>query len=352
MTSPEKRVRTTVRTRIVLAMSLVVVSNLVVGGFASFQYARAAQFAAVAAKAQQRSGLIAQASQRLTEFFSEASELALGMKASTRSEEISTEYGDLIGADRAVSHALERLSGVLPGEQKVAVSAAWDEVRTDVARWINTEAVSGGTPMRLRRMEDGSFRASVETDLYAPGGVSPSEMRRAVYVKEEGLRDGLLRRLARDAEQDARVAEVASRDASQLAQRAILVSIGLALLVAVAMSVWLYRSIATPLSQAKRFSDAVASGELDASIVHRSGDEIGALTHSVENMRDAVVQRLDNIRELAGVVLVLTESTAATLSAAETAAREGSADEAATLIAEAKTTTDSLKDLASSMLDA
>lgn len=352
MTEQHRRVRTTVRLRIVLAMSIVVMANLVVGGFASYQYAQAAASAAAAADAAARAGLLAHTSQRLTEFFSEASELALSMKAATRSEEISTEYGDVIGADQSVSIALKRLADSLDPAQNAEVAAAWDEVRTDVARWVNTEAVSGGTPIRLKRMENGTFRASVETDLYVPSTMTASEMRRGVYEKEEALRDGLLRRLVRDAEVEARAAEAVAKKAGQLAQTAILASIGVALLVAIAMSVWLYRSIATPLTRAKAFADAVAAGQLDASIVHRMGDEIGAMTQSVENMRDAVVHRLDNIRELAGVVMVLTESTAATLSAAERAAADGSSDEIAALVMEAKVTTESLTGLASSMLEA
>ncbi len=177
-------------------------------------------------------------------------------------------------------------------------------------------------------------------------------MRRSVYVEEEALRDGLLRRLSRDAEADAEAAETAAKRATQIAQSAVLGSVGGALGLAIAVSAWLYGTIATPLARAKLFSDAVAAGELDASITHRSGDEIGALTHSVERMRDAVVQRLDNIRELAGVVLVLTERTEDALSAAEEAAREGSAARAGELIGEARTTTGSLKGLATSMLEA
>ncbi|MDZ4168301.1 MAG: methyl-accepting chemotaxis protein [Coriobacteriia bacterium] len=352
MTERHRRVRTTVRLRIVLAMFIVVLANLVVGGFASYQYAQAAASASAAAEAQARAGLLAQASQRLTEYFSEATNLALSMKASTSSEEISTEYGGFIGVDQSVFMALGRLEAGLPSEDYERMSRTWEDLRIDVAKWVNTEALSGGTPIRLRRMENGSFRASVETDLYAEEGTPASEMRRAVHVKEEAFRDGLLRGLVRDAEAEALLATRAEKQASELARAAILVSIGVALFVALAMSVWLYRSIATPLTAAKHFSDEVAAGHLEASIVHRTGDEIGALTLSVENMRDAVVRRLDNIRELAGVVLVLTESSTATLAEAEKALAEGESERAAASLTEARATTATLSELASGMLEA
>lgn len=82
----------------------------------------------------------------------------------------------------------------------------------------------------------------------------------------------------------------------------------LGLVVAIVAAVGLYRSIALPLSRARAFADTVASGHLEASFAHHRKDEIGALTHAVENMKDAVVRRIAVMREMAGAVLVTAES--------------------------------------------
>lgn len=87
-------------------------------------------------------------------------------------------------------------------------------------------------------------------------------------------------------------------------RNATLVLVVLSVLVAGLASLWLYRTIARPLGEARDFANRVAGGELDASFDRHSDDEIGTLTRAVANMKDTVASRVEVMREMAGVVIV------------------------------------------------
>jgi len=319
-------VNLSVRNRIVIALSLVLAASIAAGIYATWAYARAASYAEQARTATERATLAALAGQQVTRFFSEASNLALGVARAQESAEQSADYGGVNGTDLAASRTIERLADAAGDD---TLRSDWAELRMDVYHWINAEAEAGGAALRMRQREDGRFYASTTSNLEpsdAVAGLQGVELRRKVRERQDAYLDGELRAIARQADTVAASAVRAEAEAKEAARLGTLVLIGLSIIVAVSASVWLYRSIATPLARAREFASAVKGGDLGARLEQHQHDEIGELTMAVEEMKDSVVARIDTMREVAGVVLVLTEHLGESLVHAERVAADQAAD--------------------------
>jgi methyl-accepting chemotaxis protein len=87
-----------------------------------------------------------------------------------------------------------------------------------------------------------------------------------------------------------------SSDANDTARLALVV-FGLAALCAgAALSVWLTRSITTPLKQAVGVADAIANFDLTQTITARSEDETGQLLRSLQSMQAALLRLIGEVR--------------------------------------------------------
>lgn len=298
-----------VKARIAVAMAIVVAANLAAGAYSYHYFGEAARFAADAQAASDRARLVAQVSQRLTEYFGEAGDLALAVSSAELSEERSREYGDVIGADEAVTHAVRLLSADLAPAEASALTSEWADLRAVVYTWINKESTASGSGLLISRMSDGRYRASVGSNISSPetDALSGSSLRSAVREREEVLRDGDLRRLALAEEKRAVAAALSERAARGRAETGTVVLLGASLLAALFAATWLYQSIVTPLGRARKYAETVAAGDFAARLDHHERDEIGALTHAIESMKDSVVGKIDTMREVAGIVLVSAE---------------------------------------------
>jgi HAMP domain-containing protein len=336
-------------------MSIVLAVSLAGGALVSLMYSRAASYSRQARTASQRAALANEATVLVTDFFAEASDLALGVARDSTSEEQSAAYGGVNGSDRAASTVVARLARSLaPVDGKVVVQD-WESVRGDVYHWINTESEQSGAVLRMTRGDDGRYVASVRTNIKpSPGleGLNDSDLRRVVRAREDALRSGELRRVAMAADAQARAAarlEISARENARLMVFAIIIASVVAGLLS---AMWLYWSIAGPLAKARLFAGQVRAGDLTARIERHQDDEIGDLTQAVEQMKDSVVARLDTMREVAGVVMVLTEHLAKSLTHAESVARS-TPDESPLVadLAEARKDAAQLSRLAGQLLD-
>lgn len=81
-------------------------------------------------------------------------------------------------------------------------------------------------------------------------------------------------------------------------------AIALTLLIGIVCAVWIARSISTPVNDAVAFAGAVEAGDLNAKIKRHPGGEIGGLTHAIEAMKNSLVGKMEQLKEVAGVVAV------------------------------------------------
>lgn len=295
-----------VRSHIALAMTLVVTANVASGVMAWTFHQAASEHAASARHATTRSEWVAGVSGSVTEFVSEANDLAFGLSGDLSSEG-SAEYGDVMGVDMTLGREVTRSSEHIDPSDAARLAESWDALRTDVFVWVNAEAAAAGSPTRLTYMDDGKVRASVTSNIGVPAhlaGLTGGEIRRNVRSEAEALRDGLLRDVARGAQADTAVALAREQTARLRALQVTVASILVSLLTAFVVAVWLYRTIAGPLVAARAVAERVSDGDLDARFAAVRDDEIGALVHAVEGMRDAVVSRIRVMHEMAGALLV------------------------------------------------
>lgn len=342
-----------VKTRIAVAMTIVLAVNILAGGTTWWLSVRAADHAAEARDATERARWVGALSESVTVFVSETNDLALGLD-SDLSAEGSSEYGDVTGVDADIAHLISIApDGVSPSDLEV-VATEWQALRTEAFVWVNAEAEAAGWPTRLTIMKDDKVRASVDTNIEpssALAGLGAGELRREVRKDYEAFRDRRLRGVMREAEaqaQSARTREISTRATATVITVALF---GLASLVAAAVAVWLYRTIATPLNRARVVADAVTRGEFDRVFDHQGADEIGSLVHAVEAMRDAVVSRVLVMREMAGAVLVTADGVAAAVRDASDAVGDRPAVELTGALALADERTRVLESLAAQMLD-
>jgi HAMP domain-containing protein len=308
-----------VKQRIGVAMTLVVLVNLVAGGFSWLLHQRAASYELASERATARSQWVASVSARVFTFVSEATDLALGVQGA--SEESSAEYGDLVGADAATSRLIGRAPDDLDPDMAADIAGRWDALRPAVFTWVNAEAERADSTLRLTLGEGDGVRASTSSTIEVPAeldGLDVPLMRRAVRSEVESFIAGELRLALNDAENDARVAGRAASKARDTAFNVTVAAIALGLVVAIVAAIWLYRTIAGPLIAAEKVARQVTAGDYSAAFVKTRDDEIGALVHAVEEMRDTVVGHVNVMRELAGAVII----TAGDVSAGAASVRE------------------------------
>jgi HAMP domain-containing protein len=309
-----------VKQRIAAAMTLVVLVNLLAGGFNWLLHQRAARFEIASERARARSQWVASVSEKVFAFASEATDVALGV-AKGESAESSAEYGDLVGADAATSRLIGRAPDDLDPEMAADIAVRWEALRPAIFAWVNAEAEQAGSTLRLTLGDGAEVRASTSSTIEVPAdlnGLDVPQMRRAVRSEVESFIAGELRLALADAQDDARAAEVAALQARETAFTVTAVAIALSLVMAVIAVIWLYRAIAGPLAAAEEVARRVTAGDLSAAFGETRNDEIGVLVHAVEEMRETVVGHVNVMRELAGAVIV----TAADVSAGATAVRE------------------------------
>lgn len=300
----------TVKTRIAVSMSIVLLMSVATGGLSWFYHARAAEYAALSRAAFERSAWIETLSNQATTFFGEANDLALGLDAATTAES-SAEYGDVMGVDNDISVFLSRpVEGFGEGELE-KVTGEWGALRLAVFAWVNEHAAQGSLPTRLTLNPDGKVRASIDTNIPMPDefeALDENEMRTTVRSKAEAFTLRTLRGLGVDASAEAQAAQRLELEARQRALTVMIVSFMLSAIVVLIAAVWLYRTIATPLNQVRNTAERVSSGDFELSFAYHGDDEIGALVHAIEEMRDAVIMRVKVMQEMAGVVTVTAES--------------------------------------------
>lgn len=298
-----------VKARIVAAMITLVAVNTANAAISWNSFAAVASHNADASHALGLARDAERVSARLTQFVSDSRGVAFTLSRSHTPEDLSGSYGELQGSEAGVDAAL-RLLASGDAQQSARALSQWNELRTTTYAWLNREAESAGSSFRLTKDGGGRYRASVGTNIHETShtaSLSDEEFSRVVRNASEALTGNTLRVVGTQAEMAA--AEAARREAAVRsgAVRSILMLAALGLVVAVVAATWLYRSIALPLSRARDFADTVASGHLEASFAHHRTDEIGVLTHAVEDMKNAVVRRMATMREMAGAVLVTAE---------------------------------------------
>lgn len=295
-----------VKQRIGVAMTLVVLVNLVAGGFSWLLHQRAAGEELTSQHAAARSEWVGGVADQVFGFVSEATDVALGVTKG-ESAESSAEYGDLVGADAATSRLVGRAPDDLDAAMAAQIADRWAALRPAVFAWVNAEAERANSTLRLTLGDGGEVRASTSTTIEVPAeldGLDASLMRRAVRSQAEALIAGELRRALDDAESDARAAELAAEKARDTAFAVTVAAIALSVVVALVAALWLYRTIAGPLVAAEKVARRVTAGDYSAAFIEPQNDEIGALVHAVEEMRDTVVGQVSVMRELAGAVIV------------------------------------------------
>lgn len=299
-----------VKKRIQLVMAVIVAVNVAAGVVSWDLYRSAAQSGARARASAERARLATTASESVTEFMGASTDLALGVNRGTSSQEQSLAYGTLIGVDPVVNHAIARVAAATPGDAGPAAVQAWESLRIAVYAWINTEAESSGVDLRITRNPNGKFRDSISSNLSLPpefAGLPTVDLRRAVRDRADRLKYSTLGDIVKSADADAAAAAASEARAQLIAQQGT-VALGVTcLLMATLLGIWLYRGISRPLSAAKNYADRVAHGEYDATLTKHSADEIGVLTHAVENMKNNLVHEMNVMREMAGAVMFTAE---------------------------------------------
>jgi len=336
-------------------MTVLMVANAAGAAFSWWAYAEAARYSAEARAASGRAALASSAAERVTAWSADTGTLAFAARQAKLSEELSGTYGNVLGSELAASSSLRRLGSLFPESAK-PVSDQWDRLRLVSYVWVNAEATEGGTTLRISRMPDGKFRASVASNLTTPTGIpadSASLLRAETRKEVEALKDGTLRNIVVASEQ-ASVRAVAEEDRARLlALNGTIAWVLASLALAVIASIWLYRGIARPLAAARSYANRVAGGEWSAAFPTHRSDEIGALTHAVENMKDAFVRKATIMSEMAGAVLVTSgQVDAAAKHAQEAVAASGIASDDLTQdLAAVSAKTEVLTGLAAQMLE-
>lgn len=112
------------------------------------------------------------------------------------------------------------------------------------------------------------------------------------------------------AENKKAVAEAASEQRSAMTN--LFLAVGITVVVGLALSVLIAGSITGPLKKAVAFADAVAAGDLEAKIPTHGTGEIGELTKAIEAMKESLVDRVNQMREVAATVELAAEGVSAT----------------------------------------
>lgn len=117
---------------------------------------------------------------------------------------------------------------------------------------------------------------------------------------------------------------VAAQDAALMR---LALTVGLTLLVGVILAVVIASSITRPVHEAVKFADDVAAGNLSAKIEKHPGGEMGDLTRAIESMKESLVARVDQMREVAATVEVAADGVTDTAAEViDVAGKAGNAD--------------------------
>jgi methyl-accepting chemotaxis protein len=81
--------------------------------------------------------------------------------------------------------------------------------------------------------------------------------------------------------------------------------VGLLTLAGVVFAIAISASITRPLKGAVRFAEAVAHGDYTARVAEHTGGETGELTKAVEEMKESLVGRVEQLHEVAAAVVEL-----------------------------------------------
>jgi methyl-accepting chemotaxis protein len=108
-------------------------------------------------------------------------------------------------------------------------------------------------------------------------------------------------------------------DATAESRRVIVAAIAALIFVTLSLALWLYISSVPSLRRAEEFAKRVAEGDPTASIGKHSSSEVGAMTRSVEEMKETLVRRMDGMREMADAVWVVASDLTENSQAAEAA---------------------------------
>lgn len=106
--------------------------------------------------------------------------------------------------------------------------------------------------------------------------------------------------------------QAAAEAAQNAAEQRLAVAIGIMIVIGVAVAMAIAASITRPLHEAVQFADTVAAGDLSAKMTAHPGGETGELTRSVEAMKESLVTRVDQLREVAAVVELAADGVSAT----------------------------------------
>lgn len=345
-----------IKMRITLVMTALLVINTATAAASWALNARAARFADQARSSLAVAQAVQSASESVTEFVSDNRALAFSVSRDSKSEYSSEDYGQVIGSERLASHEIARVAKLVPGTAATTATRQWESLRELSYAWVNAEAEHAGASLRMSRSEKGGYRASVSSTIEPPAELVSAGLEQfGREVTEQGnlLRNATLRALVNDASVRATAAMVAEAEARQLARSIVLGLVALSLAAAVVASVWLYRTIVTPVTRARHFADKVAAGDLTATLEHHTADEIGVLTHAIEAMKENLVSRMLVMQELAGAVMVTAEDVgdaatrALALSGSEDLARKAAVpDDLHSMVGRTRT----LKELAAQML--
>lgn len=253
------------------------------------------------------------------------------------------EYDELVDAYFAdLEAAAAGLSGMDDAQRQVAeLKDAWAETDDVLEQMIMAEATEYGVDVQAGE------------EMCAPT-MEAEELEDAVEESEETV-DEAFDALAGTLDtfvDDAVASAESARSISSTVIHGGLLLIGVA---TVLFGAYLIVTIRRELDRAGAFATAVAAGDLGVSFDAHASDEIGVMTRSVEAMKDALAQRVENLREMAGVVMV----TASDVKARMFATREAldRAETSGDAMAEAKAAADQgvasaelLDDLAKQML--
>lgn len=299
-----------VKARIAVVITLVVASNVLAGAVSAALYSKASSSAAVARAAADRSRKASIASERVTEFLGGGTDLALAVSRQTPSEERSQLYGAVEGEDQAVQLALRALGSSLPATTAAQIDQDWQSVRLDVYTWVNREAELGKADFRITRDAASNYRASVQTNITPSptlATMTGEVLRLTVRSEAERFKASTLGDVVRQADLDAQVSAAVEAEVRSMAQRGSLLLVIACAVFALLLGIWLYRSIARPLTAARVYADRVAHGDYEAQLAVHTDDEIGVLTTAVANMKDGLVHDMSVMREMAGAVIFTAE---------------------------------------------
>lgn len=170
-------------------------------------------------------------------------------------------------------------------------------------QWAQVSTLSG------QSVAAGAGEASIQLVAYkgaAPSTLSADEIDIMLENSEEAISEsfGLF---VSAVDREANVAAQLADDAHGRLNSLVIIGLCAIVALSVLVGIGLSTQLSQELSLAQSFATAVAGGDLHAEFGAHPGNEIGVVTRSVESMRDQLVQRVQNLREMAGVVLVTAE---------------------------------------------